>query len=74
MYRDRIATLQPSYAALGPLFAAAPDLLAALREVNIFMRIARQHFPKSIHDADRFALEQTCAAVGTAIAKAEGKS
>ena len=56
------------------LIAAAPDLLAALRECNIFMKIARQHFPKSIKDADRFALEQTCAAIGTAIAKAEGRS
>jgi hypothetical protein len=46
-------------------------LVAALGEAAEFVQIARQHFPKSIRNADRFKLEQTSAAIGTAIAAAK---
>jgi hypothetical protein len=54
------------------LISAAPDLLEALRDAQKTIQIARQYFPKSIKNNDKFQLENTCAAIGKAIAKAEG--
>jgi hypothetical protein len=38
------------------------------------VKTARQYFPKSMHNADKFALEQTAAAIGAALAKAKPAS
>jgi len=53
---------------------AAPDMLAALEDALKLVRIARQHFPKSIKNRDTFTLELTCATIGKAIAKARGEA
>lgn len=55
------------------LIAAAPELLEALRDAHNLIVIARNYFPKSIHNHDKFNLENTCAAIGKAIAKATGE-
>jgi hypothetical protein len=47
--------------------AARAGMLAALREAAEFMTLARQHFPKSLRNSDKFKLETTCAAIGSAI-------
>lgn len=49
------------------------ELLAALKSSQKLIQMARQYFPKSIHNSDHFTLEITCAEIGRAIAKAEGK-
>lgn len=49
------------------------ELLAALKSSQKLIQMARQYFPKSIHNSDKFTLENSCAEIGTAIAKAEGK-
>jgi hypothetical protein len=55
------------------LEAAAPDMLEALKDAESLVKIARQYFPKSIQNGNKFTLENTCAAIGKAIAKAEGR-
>ena len=50
-----------------------PELLEAAKYALGLVSLARQYFPKSIKNSDTFRLENTCAALGTAIAKAEGK-
>lgn len=50
--------------------AAVPDLLAALEEVQELIKTARQHFPKSVKNADRFKLELTSASISKALHKA----
>ena len=55
------------------LYAAAPEMLQALQYANELIAVARQYFPKSIRHSDKFQLENTCATIGKAIAKAEGK-
>lgn len=50
--------------------AALPDVLAALELADKLIRVARQHFPKSIKNSDRFQLENTCAAIRAALLKA----
>jgi hypothetical protein len=55
------------------LIAAAPTLLQAAKEAIKLIDLARRYFPKSIKNSDKFTLESTCAAIGTAIAKAEGR-
>jgi hypothetical protein len=47
-------------------------LLAALKSAAELVNTARQYFPKSIKNSDRFQLENTCASINKAIAKAEG--
>jgi hypothetical protein len=46
-------------------------LLEACKHAAELIKTARQHFPKSIHHADKFQLENTCACISYAIAKAE---
>ena len=56
------------------LFAAAPDLLAALEQAKSMLETASRYFPKSIKNSDRFSLLNTLAnSVNPAIAKARGK-
>ena len=55
------------------LISAAPDMYEALALTKELIKVARSHFPKAIHNSDRFQLELTCAAIGKALAKAEGK-
>lgn len=50
--------------------AAVPELLEALEFTMETLRIARQHFPKSVKNADTFRLENTCATVSKALKKA----
>ena len=54
------------------MFCAATELLAALKSAAELVNTARQYFPKSIKNSDRFQLENTCASINKAIAKAEG--
>lgn len=55
------------------LHKSAPDMYEALKEAAKLIELARQFFPKSMHNSDKFQLENTCAAIGKAIAKVEGK-
>lgn len=50
------------------------ELLEACKEAFKLIELARQHFPKSMHNSDKFKLENTCAVIGNAIAKADGRS
>ena len=53
------------------LIAAAPDMLAALKEAREVLETAKQYFPLSIKNRDRFRLENVLAnAVNKAIGKA----
>lgn len=52
------------------LIAAAPELLEACKEAQKLIELARPYFPKSMHDSDKFALENVNATIGKAIAKA----
>jgi len=54
------------------LIAASPEMYEALKCAENIIKTARQYFPKSIQNADKFDLENTCAAIGKAIAKATG--
>ena len=56
------------------LIAAAPDMLQALECAAELIKVARNHFPKSIRNGDKFQLENTCAAIGKAIAQARGEA
>lgn len=56
------------------LAAAAPELLAALEYVSKIIPAARNYFPKSVQNSDRFQLENACATVGAAIHAAKGAS
>lgn len=55
-----------------PKLATAPELLEAVKYAMELIGIARQYFPKSIKNSDTFKLENTCATLNNAIAKAEG--
>jgi hypothetical protein len=48
---------------------AGPELLEALQYAQELLKSARQYFPKSMKNSDRFQLENTNAVVGKAIAK-----
>jgi hypothetical protein len=50
-----------------------PELYDALRQAAELVESARKYFPKSIHNADRFKLELTAAAIGTALRQEAGK-
>jgi len=49
------------------------ELVEVAKYAQEVIRIARRYFPKSIKNRDRFNLENTCAAIGKTIFKAEGK-
>lgn len=54
------------------IMAAAPELLAALKEARSMLETASRYFPKSIHNSDRFSLLNVLEnEVKPAIAKAE---
>lgn len=55
------------------LIASAPDLLDACKFALSVIKTARQYYPKSVKHPDKFTLENTCATIGKAIAKAEGR-
>lgn len=50
------------------------DLLVVLKEAAELLETARQYFPKSIRNADKFHLLNVCASINKAIAKAEGSN
>jgi len=54
------------------LLAAAPRMLEALKYTQELICLARKYFPKSIRNSDRFRLESTNAAIGTALHAAKG--
>ena len=56
-----------------PVAAAGelPGLVEACEEAEQIIKTARQYFPKSMRNADAFALENTCATVTAAIANAK---
>lgn len=54
--------------------AAIPDMIEALERAAELIKIARQYFPKSINKSDTFFLENTCAAINTALHKAKGEN
>ena len=57
-----------------PLHAAAPDMLAALLEARAMLETAKQYFPKSITNRDRYSLLNVLAnAIEPAIRKARGE-
>ncbi len=63
----------PEHEAARHLLEAAPEMLDALKYAAEIIKTARQYFPKSIKNRDTFALENTNAAIGKAIHKAEGR-
>ncbi len=54
----------------GEVDESKAELLEALKLAGELVSVARQHFPKSMHNSDKFQLEGTCVAIGAAIAKA----
>lgn len=56
----------------GYLLAAAPEMLEALKNAACLIKCARQYFPKSMHNGNKFELEKINAMVCAAISKAEG--
>lgn len=59
--------------AAGRAIDAQPDLLAALEAAAALVKVARGHFPLSMHNPDKFQLENTNAAITRAIARARGE-
>ena len=56
------------------LIASAPELLEALREAKQILERAKQYFPKSIKNSDRFSLLNVLAnSIDPVITKAEGR-
>lgn len=53
------------------LMAQAPNMLEALKLAAELIDVARKYFPKSMHNSDKFQLENACATIGKAIRKAE---
>lgn len=50
------------------------EMLEALETAARFIKTARHYFPKSIKNSNRFDLENACASVNVAIAKAKGET
>lgn len=53
------------------LLAAGPDMAEALKTAEKIIKTARQYFPKSIKNGDRFALELAAAEIGKALHRAQ---
>jgi len=53
------------------MILAAPQMLEALEYAAELIGVARKHFPKSMHNSDKFQLENTCATINKAIHKAK---
>ena len=53
--------------------ATGEDAIEALNYAAKLIETARRYFPKSMKNSDKFNLENTCATVGKAIHKAEGR-
>jgi hypothetical protein len=68
------AVAEPEDEANARLIAAAPELLAALQLAVKLIPVARRHFPKSVRNGDKFDLENACATITAAIAKAKGEA
>lgn len=68
--RELIATVSDNDA---NLIAAGPTMLAALGAAKEIIITARQYFPKSVQNSDRFALELATATIMNAIHKAQGE-
>lgn len=49
-----------------------PELVAALESAAALVAMARNHFPKSVRNSDRFRLELVSAQIGTVLDKAKG--
>lgn len=54
------------------LMVTSPKMLQALEQCQELIKIARQYFPKSVKNSDKFDLENCCATVGKAIHEATG--
>ncbi len=52
------------------LYAAAPEIVAALKHAAEIIKTARRYFPKSIRNRDTFSLELCNAGIGKALYKA----
>lgn len=73
-WADDGVTTEEEDAANRNLIAAAPELLEACKTAEKLIRVARNYFPKSMQNSDRFDLENACATICKAIAKAEGQA
>jgi hypothetical protein len=56
------------------IMATVADMLDALKQAAALVKVARNYFPKSVQNRDRFTLENTNAAICAAIRKAENGS
>ncbi len=56
-----------------PLHLHAPDLYEALEYAAEIVKVARNYFPKSIRNSDRFNLENTNATITKALSRARGE-
>lgn len=54
------------------LMSEAPNMLKALEQCQELIKIARQYFPKSLKNSNKFDLETCCAAIGKVIHNATG--
>jgi len=54
------------------LIAAAPKMLDALKDAERLIGLAKNYFPKSIRNSDKFTLLNTGASITKAIYRAEG--
>jgi hypothetical protein len=50
------------------------EMYEALEYAKQIISVARQYFPKSVNNSDRFQLENTCAAINKALVNARGEN
>ncbi len=70
---DLIARAPELLAENAHLRATCNELAAALKYAGELIPVARNYFPKAINNSDRFTLENTCAAIGSALHKYKGE-